>query len=116
VAGTKTNDEVATVTTADDGTEAMTDVGTEFGTLVQATMATDGDEATTTTSVDDKLETHEIGTTTGDDQVDGMVTVAGTETETETDETHCETATVTTALDGTEAMTEVGTEFGTSDH
>jgi len=49
VAGTKTNEVVATVTTADDGTEAITEVGTDSGTLVHETMATDGDEATTMT-------------------------------------------------------------------
>jgi len=61
------------------------------------------------TAVAGKLETHETGTTTTDDQVDGIVTVAGTETKDEA-------ATVTTAVDGTEAITLVGTDSGTSDH
>jgi len=49
VAGTVTNDDVATVTTAVDGTDAITDVGTLSGTLVHSTMATLGDEATVKT-------------------------------------------------------------------
>jgi hypothetical protein len=98
----------------------MTDVGTEFGTFVQATMTTDGDDATKTTWVDGNDETSETGTTTGDDHVDGIVTVAGTdETATATDETTYdekdETATVTIAVDGTEATIDVGTDDGTFD-
>jgi hypothetical protein len=49
VAGTATQDEEAIVTTAELGTETTTLVGTESGTLVQATITTDGDEATVTT-------------------------------------------------------------------
>jgi hypothetical protein len=105
------------VTTADDGTEAMTDVGTESGTLVHETIATDGDEAATIIWVDGKLETNESGTTTGDDQVDGTVTVCGTETATDetTYDENVEAATVRTADDGTEATTDVGTDDGTFD-
>jgi hypothetical protein len=58
----------------------MTDDGTEFGTADHETITTDGDEATTMTYEAGKLETHEAGTATGDDQVDGTVTVDGTKT------------------------------------
>jgi len=78
------NDEAATVTTAEAGTDAITVDGTESGTLVQATTETDGEEAGITTCVDGKLSTQVIGTTTGEVHVDGMVTVAGTETTVET--------------------------------
>jgi len=56
-----------------------------------------------------KLETHETGTTTTDDQVDGIVIVAGTET-------NDEAATVTMLETGIEPITVVGTDSGTSDH
>jgi len=49
VAGTVTNDEAATVTTAVDGTDAITLVGTESGTFDHSTIATLGDEATVKT-------------------------------------------------------------------
>jgi len=48
VAGTKTNEETATVTTAVDGTEAITEVGTDSGTFVHETTTNDGDDETTT--------------------------------------------------------------------
>jgi hypothetical protein len=63
------------VTTALEGTDAMTLVGTESGMADQETMATEGLEATTTTKLAGKDETNEIGTTYGEDQVDGIVTV-----------------------------------------
>jgi hypothetical protein len=72
-------------------------------------MATDGDEATMMTSVAGKLETHEAGTATGDDQVDGTVTNDGTKT-------NDEVGTVTTALDGTDIISSLGTESGTLVH
>jgi hypothetical protein len=62
-----------------------------------------------TTSVDGSCETNEIGRITGESQVDGTKTVAGTQT-------HEDVGTVTTADDGTEKITEVGTESGTADH
>jgi hypothetical protein len=40
-------------------------------------MANDGDEATMITWSDGKLETKEAGKTTGDDQVEGTVTICG---------------------------------------
>jgi len=61
------------------------------------------------TAVAGKLETHETGTTTTDDQVDGIVIVAGTET-------NDEAATVTMLETGIEPITVVGTDSGTSDH
>jgi len=53
------------------GTVMITESGTEFGTLVYATTANDGDDATTIIWVDGSDETNESGTTTGLDQVDG---------------------------------------------
>jgi hypothetical protein len=47
--GTKTKDEVATETTAVDGIDQISVVGKLSGTLVYSTIATDGDEAETTT-------------------------------------------------------------------
>jgi hypothetical protein len=40
----------------------------------------DGDDPIVKKTVDLKVETHEIGTTTGDDHVDGIVTDDGTVT------------------------------------
>jgi hypothetical protein len=115
-AGTKTNDDVATVEIAEAGTDVIRLFGTELGTLDHSMIATDGDEAgmiTAEAGSDDGI--NEAGTTTTDDQVDGTVTVAGTETETElthTELTHCDTGTLTTAELGTVAITENGTLFG----
>jgi len=76
------------------------------------------DDQSTTTPVDDeivrkldagRLETKLYGTTTGLENEVGTNKVAGTET-------HDDSATVTTADDGTEAITLFGTLFGTSDH
>jgi len=94
---------------AEVGTTNMTEVGTLSGTLVNETRATDGDEEATTICVLGILETQEIGTKTGDDQLDGTETDDGTET-------NEETGTVTMAVDGTETITLVGTESGTSVH
>jgi hypothetical protein len=59
----------------------MTDDGTDDGTLVEATMTADGDEPIATIWVDGSDETHEIGTTTGDENpVDGMATDDGMKT------------------------------------
>jgi hypothetical protein len=73
--GTYTNDDVGTVTMFDEGTDQIRVVGKLSGTLVYEIITTDGDEADTTTSVLGKDVTHEIGTTTGDDHVDGTATV-----------------------------------------
>jgi hypothetical protein len=75
VAGTYTNELVGTEMIAELGTVAMTLVGTEFGTLFHETIATDGDEATTTTNEAESELTNEMGTTYGLDQVDGTVNV-----------------------------------------
>jgi hypothetical protein len=87
----------------------MTEVGTESGTADHETITTEGDEAITITSVAGKLETHEAGTATGDDQVDGTVTTDGTKT-------NEEVGTVTIAELGTETATDDGTESGTLVH
>jgi len=49
VLGTVAKELAGILTTADEGTEAITEVGTESGTLDQAIIATDGLEATTMT-------------------------------------------------------------------
>jgi hypothetical protein len=72
-AGTKTNELVGTSTTFDDGTGTISESGIESGTADQETIASEGDEATTMTSVAGKLEMREAGTTTGDDHDDGTV-------------------------------------------
>jgi hypothetical protein len=119
VTGTKTNDETATVTIAELGTEAITEFGTLFGTADHETIATDGDEARMITCDVESDETNDAGTATGDDHEAGMVTVFGTETD-ETVETtyvdHSETATEITAVLGTDWMTDFGTDPGTYDH
>jgi hypothetical protein len=56
----------------------MSDDGIDVGTLVFEIIAIYGDEAETTTWLNGNELTHEIGTMTGDDQVDGTVTVDGT--------------------------------------
>lgn len=63
VAGTATKLETATVTTAELGTLAITDVGTDSGIFDQETIATEGLEAKTTTWVAGNELTNEIGTT-----------------------------------------------------
>jgi len=109
VAGTVTNELAATVTTTDDGTEAITVDGTLSGTSVHdTTTAPDSDEMVMRSAVG-RLETHEIGTTTGETMVDGMVKVAGTVT-------NDEAGTVTMIENGIEAITPVGTESGTFSH
>jgi DICT domain-containing protein len=88
--GMVTDDGKVTKVTALDGIDWMTDDGTDDGTLVEATMTADGDEPIATIWVDGSDETHEIGTTTGDENpVDGMATDDGMKTNDEvgTDET-----------------------------
>jgi hypothetical protein len=76
--GTHVNEDKATVTTAELGTVAIAEDGSELGTLVHEMIAIDGDDATTTTDEAGHDDTEENGTATGDEIVDGMVTVAGT--------------------------------------
>jgi len=97
------------LTIAEVGTTKITLVGTLSGTLVNETKATDGDEEETTIYVLGILETQEIGTKTGEDQLDGTETDDGTET-------NELTGTVTIAVLGTETITLDGTEFGTAVH
>jgi hypothetical protein len=72
------------VTTAELGTLAKTDVGTESGMFDHETIATDGLDAKTMTCVAGNEETHETGTAWGEDHVLGIVTVAGAVTKLET--------------------------------
>jgi hypothetical protein len=88
----------------------MIDDGTESGTTDHETIATDGDEAGMMTSEAGKLETNETGTTTGETQVDGTVTIVGT-----LDGATLKAET-TIAVVGTEAITDDGTESGTLVH
>jgi hypothetical protein len=102
--GTKTNDEAATLTIAEEGIVTIKLSGTEFGTFVYSTMAIDGDEAGTITYVLGNDETQDKGTTTGEDHVDGIETTVGVETGTanvHTFSNHVVTETETTADDGT---------------
>jgi hypothetical protein len=91
-----------------DGTLAITEVGTESGTEIQSTTTPVDDEIVTKLEAGSD-ETKLYGTTTGLENDVGTYKVAGTET-------HDDSATVTTADDGTEAITLFGTLFGTSDH
>jgi len=72
------------VTTAERGTRAKTEAGTEAGMLDHETRATDGLDAKTMTCVAGNEETHETGTAWGEDHVLGIVTVAGAVTKLET--------------------------------
>jgi hypothetical protein len=83
------------VTTTDDGIDQTIVVGTDAGTFEYSTIANDGDEAETTTSVLGNDVTHEIGNPTGEDHVDGTVTDDGTNT-------NDEAGMATTAVDGTD--------------
>jgi hypothetical protein len=87
----------------------MTEVGTDSGILVHETIATDGDEAATTTNEAESEDTHEIGTACGLDHVLGIVIVAGAVTK-------LERATVIIAVLGIEAIALIGTLFGTLVH
>jgi hypothetical protein len=71
-------------------------------------IATDGELDETMYKVLGKLETNENETKTGELKVDGIVTADGTEI-------HDETATETTAVDGTVKTTLDGTDDGTFD-
>jgi hypothetical protein len=61
-----------------DGTDYITEVGTESGTLVYDTITADGDEAIVIYYVAGNDVTAEAGTTTGLDHEVGTTTVAGT--------------------------------------
>jgi hypothetical protein len=90
------------------GTDAIKLLETLSGTFDQATITEFGELAIVMTCADGNDETAEAATTTGELQVDGIATVAGTKTNelTATDET----------LElGIETTTVVGTELGTLD-
>jgi hypothetical protein len=99
------HDEAATVTTAELGTEAITENGTEFGMFVHATTTAPGWEEIVTNCDDGKFETNENGTIAGDENELGIETEAGTET-------NDEAATITKAELGIDAITENETESG----
>jgi hypothetical protein len=96
-----------TETTADDGTDQISTVGTDSGTFVQAITA--DVESKAITNELGTVSTHVNGTITGDDHVDGTPTDNGTET-------HELEATGTTNVLGTDTITAVGTLDGTSSH
>jgi hypothetical protein len=85
----------------------MTDVGTLEGIALHETMATDGDEATTITNEAESELTSEMETSYGLDQVEGIVTADGVTV------IKLETGTAIIAVEGMEAMAEMGTLFGT---
>jgi len=103
--GTKTTDEAGIETIAVLGMLQTKLLETDDGTLVKSTMATEVDEAITMISLNGNEVTYESGTTTGDDQVVGTVTVCGTVT-------NELTGTSTTAVDGTDWMIDDGTQVG----
>jgi hypothetical protein len=81
------------VTIAVNGTVAITEDGTEFGTFVHEITTADGSLGIVITKLSGNEDTHEIGTTTGADHVYGTVIVSGT---------------VTNELTGTVAIFDVG--------
>jgi hypothetical protein len=107
--GTKTNELVGTVLTCDDGIETTKLDGTLSGTADHETIATEGDEAGTMTSVAGNEETHDNGKATGDDQVDGTEIESGAAT-------NELTGTATIAVLGTDWINDFGTDPGTYDH
>jgi hypothetical protein len=88
------------------GTEAIAVEGTEFGTLVQATMTEFGELAIVITNEAGSDETSEAATTTGELQELGTTTVAGTTT-------NELTATDTKFDDGIVPIIESGIDDGT---
>jgi hypothetical protein len=87
-------------------TDWITLVGTLFGTAEYETITADGDEPIVNTDELGKLETHEVGTTTGEDHELGTTTVAGTKT-------NDETLTDEIWLSGIDEITLFGTVVGT---
>jgi hypothetical protein len=55
----------------------MTDDGTDDGTSLDSTMKADGDDPIEMRADDGSDETHEAGTTTGDEKLDGTTTDDG---------------------------------------
>jgi hypothetical protein len=87
----------------------MIDDGTDDGTLVEATITADGDDPIAITCDDGSDETHEIGTTTGDEKLDGITTEVGTKT-------NDESGTEVTIDDGTVKITDDGADDGTLEY
>jgi predicted nucleic acid-binding Zn-ribbon protein len=77
-AGTETNDETGTKTTALDGTTEINENETDDGTFSHEMITADGDEAIVIKKLDGTDETSVSGTTTGETHDDGTTTVAGT--------------------------------------
>jgi hypothetical protein len=115
-AGTTTNDDHddgaltvdgnVTYETAVLGTDWMTELGTYDGTLVEATITADGEAPIEMTYELGSDETHEAGTTTGDEKLDGITIDDGMKT-------NDDVATVETIEDGTDKTADDGTDDGT---
>jgi hypothetical protein len=115
-AGTATGDDQADgkamidgnerIVTAVLGTDWMTELGTYDGTLVEATITADGDEPIEMTYELGSDETHEAGTTTGDEKLDGITIDDGMKT-------NDDVATVETTEAGTVITADDGTDDGT---
>jgi hypothetical protein len=109
IVGTVTHDVAGTVTTTVVGTEAITADETQSGTADHGTTMTDGDDETKATDDTGIYETIEAGTTTGDSNVDGIVTIVGTVT-------HDVAGMVSTLEDGIDTIMVDYTQSGTAVH
>jgi len=100
-----------TSTTAVDGTDWITLVGTLLGIAVHSTITADGDDLMVINSDDGSEDTHDTGTTTAELEAHevGITTVAGTKT-------NELTGTSTIAPVGTDWITLDGTESGNAVH
>jgi len=117
---------VGTAIECDDGTTDITELGTLDGTFVHYTTTNVGLDYIATTYDVDNDDTNVHGTTTGLENVDGMVTVPGnvavivfngaTDTGETLGETHEDTATVTDNELGITEITVDGTDDGTLVH
>jgi hypothetical protein len=101
-----TDDGTETYETADDGTVWITDDGTYDGTSDHETITADGDDPISITAELGNDETHETGTTTGDEKLDGTTTDDGMKT-------NDEVGTVVIVDLGTDKTTDDGTDDGT---
>jgi hypothetical protein len=96
------------VTMAVVGIDSIKVYGMLFGTFSHETITAPGDEVISISSLYGKDETHDSGTTTGETQVSGTTTVAGTKTK-------VEAGTATTCDDGIVWIKRLGIELGTDE-
>jgi hypothetical protein len=103
-----TDDGTVMYETADEATTWMTDDGTYDGTSDESTMYADGDDPIEIKAELGNDETHEAGTTTGDEKLDGTTIDDGTKT-------YELTAIDVMADDGMVKAADDGTDDGTFD-